>query len=277
MSQQIELNYNPPRIPTVPMTPLPQTCMGVLEHTGLPYAEPMNVTDIPPDFGWMTSIQTYEGSFTYSKEDVVSKVIWHSNPLTPGIVDPYYLHDLNPTWPQIPFAASKWWNGTISYKFVAIKPPRVAGKLILRFWYIRPRSLLNEQSSSDPDSLMRGIAKEWDLAQTNIFEFDITALNPIQARPTWLPIINPKISGFKNGAQQSFSWAITSMGYLTMQAAQRLQVGSIFPDSIRIFVFRTFKNAQFYTPTDMRSRLNHCLGVPRNLPVHEMPSSYRTS
>lgn len=275
MSQQINFQFNPPRLPTVPMTPLPQTCMGVLEHSGLPYADQANVTDIPPDFGWMSSIQTYEGSFVYDKtKDKIGDVLTYFNPLTPGIGSNSYLHDIAPVWPHIPFAASKWWNGLVSYKFVAIKPPRVAGKLIVRFWYTRPDQLIDRKQ--DPDPTMRGIAKEWDLAQTNIFEFDISALNPVQARPTWLPFIDANISGFNNGADQSFSWAISSMGFITVQSAQRLQPGSIFPDTIRIFMFRVFKNANFYTPTDMRSRLYSCLTVPRNKPLIEMTARFRS-
>lgn len=263
MSQEQLINA-PPRIPSVPQVPLPQTNYGVLEHSGLPFSEPENITDVPPDFGWMSEIQTYMKLITMDKNQDVGVELAQMSVNAPNLNIETKLSQMIPVWQHIPMSCAKWFNATFSFKFIAIKPPRVTGKILLRYSFLSPRS--TDSSDFDAfadDHLKRGICKEWDLGASNEFEFDITALCPIQARPTFLPerafVGGPGISPY---AAQQFSYSIISLGTLKLEVAQRLQPGGIFPDSIRIMMFRVLKGASYYTPTDPRSFMPHILGRP---------------
>lgn len=252
-----ELSYAPPRYLTVPIQPLPQTNLGILEHSGIPLGEQEVITDIPPDLSWMAEIQLFQTSFVYSVSDMPGKNLWSTNAhtLDDSALTPNNIKDGIP-WNLIPFLGSKWWDGQVSFKFIAIKPPRCTGKIMVRYSF-------DPQFDPDNDPEKRGIAQEWDLGQSGEFEFDITAVNPVRARPTWLPRITEN-DYTPAGQKEAFaiqrmpipSW---HMGSLVMEAAQRYQPGSIFPDSTRILVFKVYKNANFYLPTDFRGAMPHIL------------------
>jgi len=261
MSTEQMIVNNPPRLPTVPVTPLPQTVSGVLESSGLPNSDGPSISDIPPDFGWMSEMQTYFGTFNYDiNSDMRSPLINFSvNGAKLGTktdLGKELPSDNTQVWQSVPFLCSKWWSGSISFRFIALKPPRTPGKLIFRY------SFLPKIGSSDPsttfmnDSNYRGIAKEWDLSQSNIFEFDVTGMNPLNVRPTWLPDVTYRLDpggvGSQYHAVQVTNPALYLMGRIQVEPAIPYQPGSLYPDSIRILVFRSFKNSQFYTPTDPR-------------------------
>lgn len=263
MSQITQIN-NPPRYPTQPMAPLPQTVMGVLEHSGLPMSEPEQVTDIPPDFSWMSMMQYYTGMFEMKNTDAPGSQLYkfhvnllHDNGI-PGF-DPESYGNLDSLdfvpWTIAPSMFSRWFNGTVAVKLIAIKPPRVTGKILIRFAW-NPK-----QDWDEADAKRRDIAKEWDLGETGECEFDIPAMNPIRARPTWLPRItssdlaaNSDDGSYVSQVMPYPSWY---MGQVRIEVATRLQPGSIFPDRIRILVFRSLKNAIYYQPTDPRSTGPH--------------------
>lgn len=262
MSQAEQLNFAPPRIPCISAVPTPQTCYGTLEHSGLPYADQSLITDIPPDLSWMSGYLIFQGSFEMSKNQAPGTAIYDLSPLGKNATD--YIFDQIPQWPLIPFTGSKYWNGAVTLRFLAIKPPRVTGKLVLRYQF----PVVSDYVSGDKQ--MRGITKEWDLGQSNVCDFDITALNPANARPTWIPMTRDRIGagtddhlkGLYNTIRLSpirCTAAQTAFGWVWIEVAQRLQPGGIFPDQIRILVFRGFKNATFYTPTDFRGAMPNVL------------------
>lgn len=264
MSTQETFNFNPPRLVNVPLQPLPQTVCCTLEHSGVPMSAPENVTDIPPDFSWMTEMQLYDHVFEYKVADQPPKTE----------LDSFNVHNWRhyssgspenmpfSPWTLLPFYGSKWWNGTVSFKFIAIKPPRVTGKILIRYSF-------DPYDDFSKDTRYRSIAKEWDLGQSAECEFDVQATNTILARPTWLPVTNASTTD--NGAflAQKIPLQEWHFGTIKIEAAQRLQVGSIFPDSIRILVFRVYKNCQFYQPTDFRGNAPHflMLGTEVNPPT----------
>lgn len=254
MSTQQMLSFNPPRLVNVPQQPPPQTVSMTLEHSGVPVDEPLLVTDIPPDFQWMAQLQRYHTSFVVSKNKNPKDPLWRDNVHTmieTSDGDPY---KIIPSWNVLPMVTSRWWNGIVSYKLIAIKPPRVTGKLLIRYSF-------DPHDDFSGDSVRRGICKEWDLGQSSECEFDVVATNTIRARPTWLPLIR---SGNVTGAywlDQYLPYQTWHYGSLMIELAQRIQVGSIFPDSIRILVFKCFKNAEFYLPTDARGDSPHFLAT----------------
>lgn len=259
---EIQQMFNPPRMPSVPQAPLPQTTSGVLEHSGLPYSDSELVTDVPPDFGWMCELQAFVGIFSYSKNDEVGSELKQFSVNAPDFLSDTKMYESVPIWQHIPFTCSKWFNATIGFKFEAVCPPRVTGKLLIRYDFLL-ETHHKYGPNFDKDKLKRGICKEWDIGQSNIFEFDVTALCPIQARPTWIPersfAAGSAVSPY---APQMIHPSITHFGCIRIEVAQYLQPGSIFPDSIRILMFRSIKNANFYTPTDPRSGMSHVLTRP---------------
>lgn len=262
----------PPRGILVPNLPQPQTNLGTLEHTGMPMSEPEMITDIPPDFGWMSEIQTFMRVFKFAKENEIGSLLVSFSGLAADLETTMRLNEMTMTWQHVPMACAKWFNAQVSFKFIAIKPPRVTGKLIVRYSFLPDINSIPTKNFSD-DSLFRGICKEWDLGQSNEFEFDLVALNPLQARPTYLPErIHPAGAGTSPYACQQLSWILATYGSVHVEVAQLLQPGGIFPDSIRIMVFRVIKNASYYVPTDPRSTMDHIMGraqavIPRLPPI----------
>jgi hypothetical protein len=262
MSQVETLTFNPPRYATAPTQPLPQTCLGTVEHSGLSFSDPLNVTDIPPDFGWMTQFQHYLGTFEYSSTTPLRKTVWKAAVM--GDNELVKIRDVNHPWVHLPFTTSKWWNGIPSFKFIAIKPPRTTGKLLVRYHFTQRSEVFQDDIPENfPDTLRRGVSKEWDLGQSNIFEFDISNLNTVQAKMTWIPNTAPYSvdADITPYASQLPIYTAYGMGMITVEPAQKYQPGGIFPDSVRIQVFRVFKNANFYIPTDPRSNQLHTLGT----------------
>lgn len=247
-------SFNPPRIAEVPMQPLPQTVCATLEHSGVPYADQINVTDIPPDFSWMNLMQVYRHSFPYTSSDQPGTELTSFNVHT--LVEqpsgnPDYL-EFTP-WTVFPHFASRWWNGIIGFKFLAIKPPRVTGKILIRYSF-------DPTADFAGDEKRRGISKEWDLGESSECEFDVVAPNTIHARQTWLPHTKEiHVDGKYAFLSQDVPIQQWHFGTIRVEAAQRLQPGSIFPDRIRILIFQVFKQADFYLPTDIRGNEPHFL------------------
>lgn len=258
MSAQQMIVNNPPRYAEVPVQPLPQTVCTTLEHSGLPMSQPELITDIPPDFRWMTEMQLYDHYF-----------VWNSSHL-PGVsLNKFSVQNWQNTgagradslayipWTLMPFFGCKWWNGTISFRLMAIKPPRCTGKLLIRYSF-DPEGI--PDGADDHDRKRRGVVKEWDLGQSEICDFDIVATNTIEARPTWIP--SAYVDQTEAGAPELFvsqnlplqEW---HYGWIKIECAQIFNPGGIFPDSVRILVFRVYKNSQFYMPTDFRGSMAH--------------------
>lgn len=246
--------FNPPRILNEPTQPLPQTVCITLEHSGVPTSKMQAITDIPPDFSWMANLQLYKGSFTVKTTDMPKTRLYKTgvhnhkeDPNLTGVPTPI-------VWNYIPLLASKWWTGKVSYKLIAIKPPRVTGKLLIRFSFDPYYDIQNE------DALRRCVCKEWDLGTSSECEFDVEGVSPIGAHPTWLneaKYISPQDNPL--WAESLLPVAIWSYGFFQVEVAQRIQPGGIFPDQFRVLVFMSYKNSQFYQPTDMRGKLPHML------------------
>lgn len=262
MSEQQQNLFSPPRNVTVPNVPNPQTNEGTLEHTGIPLTPALNITDVPPDFGWMCQQWKYHTNFQVkavgSTGNKIGDIVYTTRVV---MSDDDIDYDLA-QWYDIPFACAKWWNGKISYRFTIIKPPRVPGKLLVKFRQdaFNKRDVATDNNISNdhlpPDFKYRSIVKEWDLAQSNQFEFDITGSTPIEARPTHLAPKKPKVNLGNNNyaiAEYITPWTTYEMGRITVEIAQGIIPGSIFPDTYDIIVEKSLKDAIFYTPTDPRT------------------------
>jgi len=259
MSNQIQSMNNPPRNPTIPNVPNPQTNEGTLEYTGLPIEPMQNIMDIPPDFSWMSAYWKFHTTFPVTVNNPVGTLLY-----TTRVVMSDENIDYNVAqWHDIPFFCSKWWNGKITYRFTSVKPPRVSGKLLIKF----RQDAFNKRGNGNTitngnlpaDSKYRSVVKEWDLAESSQFEFDITASTPIRARPTHMATVKPP-NDFDNDAGDYViadyitPWTTYEMGRITVEVAQTVMPGGIFPDTYDIIVEKALKDATFYTPTDPRTQ-----------------------
>lgn len=242
----------PPRVLSVPQTPVPQTCFGVLNELGMPTdIEP--IQDIAPELNWMAMCELFVGSFEMDSNKTPGTNLFHMTPTKHYNANPR-LSPLGTTgWHHIPFAYSKWWNGVPVIRLMAIKPAHVTGKILI---YHSP-DITKVTPTADPaarDHYLRGIKMEWDLGLSSEFVFEVPAFNVIPARPTWIPrnIVTPTAL-----ASRKCFWNMPiptySFGNLIFQVAESLQPGNIYPGSIRILVFSSFRNAQFFVPTDARN------------------------
>lgn len=269
---ETDVKQAPPRVLSVPQTPVPQTCFGVLNQTGSP-PESRQIMDFPPDFSWMTSMEIYLDTFRFPRSSTVAsqprKELWKTQVIDYSVGNALTvdgraeIQNGLKTWHMIPFTTSRWWNGTVKYRFMAIKPPRVTGKILIS--YFPDGATANHLNGiGSNDLLRRSIKKEWDLGQSSDCEFEISAFNVIEARPTWVPRVSYYDMAQYSGASvksQFCSWGLPipsyNLGALLVEEAQELQPGSIFPDSIRILVFISFQNCNFWTQCDPRSNRTH--------------------
>lgn len=266
MSEQQTIQKDPPQIPGIPQVPIPQTNEGTLEHTGLPIQRFELITDIPPDYSWMVSQWKYVDQFTISsteaKKSDIGDVVFQT--LVIGNTGQYTDKYFSNNWLALPFRSSYWWNGILSYRFTAIKPPRVTGKLLVRFrqdaFQKLGTNIDTKYPSSTPqdnvsDKLYRSILKEWDLSQSSQFEFDITSSLPIRARPTRFAsrYINTGAESWTETSQGFDPWTEVEMGRIVVEIAQHISPGGIFPDSYTILVEKSIKSPQFYSSNDLRS------------------------
>lgn len=248
----------PPRDPVVTNVPETQTNMGTLEHTGLPIEPIWQITDIPPDFKWMSEQWKFHTTFTVKTTQLPGEIIYTTRAVQSDAAKSTTLAQ----WHDIPFACSKWWNGKISYRFTIIKPPRVVGKLLVRYrqdcfneW--GPLTEPPKEWSKVKDTKMRTILKEWDLGQSSQFEFDIVGSNPIRARPTHLfdekPQLDTPTVNLNDVAPYRTPWITFEMGRISVEIAQTIAPGGIFPDTYQVIVEKALKDCQFMTPTDPRT------------------------
>lgn len=266
MSEQQTLQKDPPQLPGIPQVPIPQTNEGTLEHTGLPVQRFELITDIPPDYSWMVSqwkyVDKFEISATEPNISSVGDMVYQT--LVIGNTGQYKDKSFLNNWLALPFRASYWWNGVVSYRFTAIKPPRVTGKLLIRF---RQDAFQKLGTGIDPiypsatsennisDKLYRSILKEWDLSQSSQFEFDISSALPIRARPThYANRYTPSGGQSWTAVAQTFDpWTEMEMGRIVVEIAQHVSPGGIFPDTYTILVEKSIKMPQFYATTDLRA------------------------
>lgn len=254
------MNFNPPRTENTPIAPLPQTVSAVLEHSGLPTSALEMITDIPPDFSWMSEYQLYKGSFEMHVTDDPKSVLYstnvgsHVNSYKTGIIEDVYIIP----WNYLPFLSSRWWTGEVSYKFIAIKGKPIVGKILIRYAF-------DASYDFDTDNQRRNISVEWDLAESSEISFDVNSVFPAQQRPTWIPKVDYKdaVLGVV-WAPQKLPYPQWYMGRIQVEVAQKLTPGSLYPDNIRILVFMVYKNTSFYLPTDMRGNSAHILALPED-------------
>lgn len=249
--------HNPVRNYGFPQNPVPQTNTGLLEHSSIPFEPQEQITDIPPAFGWMVSQYKYIGSLTLTISNKVGDKIGD----LPVLAHPKSFEEQYslPNWFKLPFASSIWWSGNVSYRFTIIKPPRVVGKLLIRYRQDEFGDI-NDQGQSttfSSDATYRSILKEWDLAESNQFEFDVASVLPIRARPTTLDFAQTSSSNTITYTDNCYAtgqtpWLLVHMGGIRIEVAQMLSAGNLFPDSYTILVEKAFKNVQFMTPTDSK-------------------------
>jgi len=258
------VNTVPPRAFTNPAVPTPVTNMGTLADYGA-VSDHEPVCDIPPDFSWMTGLEVFRESFVFSVDSPLEKEIYRIVPfakVAAGTNSP--IQQLYADWHYVPFLTSKWWSGKVRLRFMAIKPPRVTGKLLIRW-----TPDLSDFSDSLGDGLRRRIKYEWDLGTSNEYTVEISGYNITRLRPTWLSralliFQNPTFPYQSCG--QYFPIMQYSVGGLDIIPAQSLQPGSLFPDSIRVLVFQSWVDCDFHTSTDIRGSIPHFFSQGSVLP-----------
>lgn len=259
-----ELSTVPPRAETVPQTPTPQTNMGVVSDFGA-LSDVENITDVVPDYSWMSSMEIYKEAFRWSVNDAPGKLLIKIFPTSKldsanESRNIQLLSLLPADWHFIPFTSSRWWSGYPVVRLMAIKPPRVTGKLLIS-WYPD----LHWLDESPDDTIKRSIKYEWDLGESSEYSLMLSGYNITRLRPTWLNIFYGNSSAVNPNLRDSMSQAPPLMqctfGYLQVEVQNPLQPGSIYPDSIRILIFQSFSNTTFTTSTDLRGSRPHMFGV----------------
>lgn len=261
----------PPRAPTISMQPTPMTNQGVLSDFGV-LSDPVQIGDVQPDFGWMAGYEIFQSSFVYSKDSQLYSILStifpyfknHArNKIPSDLSNLINVSYLRADWHYLPFLCSRWWTGAVSLRFMAIKPELVTGKLLIT-WRPDVAEMVQEDHK---DALHRRIKYEWDLGTSNEYSLDITGYNVTALRPTWLFGTRAMSDGQIGSQPPLMSY---TAGVVTVEVAQLLQPGSLYPDSIRILVFQSFKNCSFHTSTDARGNGDHMFCVRGSPYINEL-------
>jgi len=249
------VNTVPPRAFTNPAIPTPVTNMGTLADYGA-ISDHEPICDIPPDFSWMAGIEVFRESFSFSVDSPLEKEIYRIVPFSKLPAGKRQnIQFLKADWHFIPFLTSRWWSGKVRLRFMALKPPRVTGKLLIRW-----TPDLSDFSTSLGDGLRRRIKYEWDLGTSNEYTVEISGYNITRLRPTWISrasLIYQDPQRKYQSCGQDYPIMQYSVGGLDIIPAQSLQPGSLFPDSIRILVFQSWVDCDFHTSTDIRGSIGH--------------------
>lgn len=252
MTDQEQFAPVPPRTVTLAQQPQPQTVFGILNDSGFP-SDIRNISDLPPDFGWMSAIEEYVSNFP-----VKSSYVGDLTTIYP--YDKYQdQHDPGNargelSWHWIPFSCSRWWTGCVRLRFIAIKAPRVPCKIL--FTYVP--DLIGE--GAEPKKRLPKI--EWDVGMHNNFVLDLIPANITGPRPTWITWTKPKHLEYDNKQFYTTTHlaphrSMICPGKLKVETASASVPGGIFPDTFHVLVFQSFPDAQFYQRTDPRSSKDH--------------------
>lgn len=234
----------PPNNVNEPQVPQPQVNFGTLHHTGDQLPDLESCGDIQPSYSWIPKMFQYVDEFRISVNDEVNKQLYYN--YFPALNPP---HKTQLHWLYFPFYASKWYSGTVTVRMTAIKPQRVTGKILVKFF---PQKLL-KAGSFPSDKLHRSVAKEWDLSQSPVLEFDITGFQPLKIRPSIVSTGNKSTDdGYSLPVSVQTPPHTFRMGAMQVLLAQHIAPGGIFPDSFRVIVEMSMKNSSFYGPIDPR-------------------------
>lgn len=230
------MNVTPVRQPVFANSvPIPQTTTGTLEHTGIAFDDE-NITDIQPDFGWMSEMPFLRTSFTWPPSGVSGQHIpLNSFKRTPDSSSNSY------PWLAVPMSLHKYFNGEVFLRFTAVKPSRTPGKILITYY---PDGV--DRTNSQINTLKaRFVKKEWDLAQSNTIELTIPGFNPNRMRPT-----GDRGRFATGGVEFRPPFYAISFGSVVLTTAIPYAPGSVFPDKFTIFVEMALQKAEFATPCD---------------------------
>lgn len=234
------MNNTPVRQPVFANTvPIPQTTTGTLEHTGVAYDEEP-ITDIPPDFGWMSEMPFLRSIIRWPKPEPGAYTILRLNKFVSTVES----NGNSFPWLAIPMSYHKYFNGEVFLRFIAVKPSRTPGKILVTYHPDGRAMLPSEINAVNA----RVIKKEWDLAQTNTFELTIPGFNPNRMRHTGDRRRDPP-TGWTGVSLQGPSTA-RHFGSVELSVAIPYAPGSIFPDEFSIIIEMALQKAEYATPCD---------------------------
>lgn len=225
--------------------PSPLTMTGTLDALGM--AGPLvPLPGFKPDLEWFFSRPRLVTTITVSTGTPVGTPFYTFYPFK--VLSSFPLAH----WQDLFLSMSKFWNGSIVWRFAMVKPPRVVGRLMLKY---RPEAVLD--AAANPEPSCRDIVKEWDLSASDFVEMEFNGFNAVDWRP--VRVSNLSQSGDSNVQNfQTLRLGVRTPlhqhfgGTCFLQVVQALQPGSIFPDSYTILVEVFMKNMQLAERADFR-------------------------
>lgn len=220
----------------IPQVPPPQTVSGCLEQEGIPF-NPIPLSSVALTKELCSSFWRHVATKPVSTQQGVGETLHVAKPFVIGGLR-------NPHLFQLPFQTSIYWKGSVTWRFWAIKPDRVVGKIAFAY---HP-----ETDSATLDTARREPYAEWDLSESDYFDITFQGYNNIFWRPV-VPQLNTEVD--KVGYQR---YAVHTPAYQyragTFQAyiSAPIQVGNVFPQDFKILIFARFDNPQTATITDFR-------------------------
>lgn len=232
-------NVTPVRQPVFAnIVPIPQTTTGTLEHTGTAY-DTENITDIPPDFSWMSEMPFYRSQieWPYSSDQGIIINLNKFKSTADSASNSF-------PWLAVPMSLHRYFNGEFFIRMTAVKPSRTPGKILVT--YVPNGKVMSKEAINLVKA--RVVKKEWDLAQSNTFELTIPGFNPSRMRVTSDRRRDPP-TGHDGVSLQGPSCA-RDYGAIILTDAIPYAPGSIFPDKFTIFFEYALQRAEFATPCD---------------------------
>nr|QRW42878.1 hypothetical protein 2 [Nuksystermes virus] len=225
----------PPETTKTPQMPPPQTVTGVVEQEGQDIAPLKLVPEfVEPQADFWCWVLTRDLTLT-SNGSITSFSFDFSSDLMARY------------WPTFLMSSSKWCNFVPLFRFWIVKPPRVVGRIHLRY---RP---LDTMDGAAYDVPLRDINYEWDLAKSDYIDVPMTSFGTsMNMRPTFIQRTPKPDETTWNTAcivPPPINW---EFGRIYLNVAQPMKAGSVFPDTYTVIVLVKFMNIEMFEIGDFR-------------------------
>lgn len=232
----------------VPVVPPPQTVEGCLASALVPLIS----SKVKPPFSVPNLLAMLNRLYYFPKLDFVVT----TDTVVNVLIAEWDLYDTVTTGESTifrPYRFTSWHaafiNNDVVLTLYAIKPPLVTGRLGI---FYMP---LYNKEARNVDGVQRTPLVEWDLSATNSISVTLPGILASETRANGETVLRQEYKTYPVGdyhAMTEFPFSHTSLfesnyGRIAIYLLNSIQIGSLYPNRLRIISFISFKNTRFYS------------------------------
>lgn len=245
---------SPPDTKGQPQNPPPQTVEGTLQHEGMQMTLSTPLSGGFLDIQQIASLWRLTAVKTLSVNDNVGEHIFTwKTAFESG--ESTWMNFMS-HWRSLAHLCFDFTSYNIEWRLWCVKPQRAVGKYYIRW---APFAFVGN-TTTGTGVFGSGLASgrsplvEWDLARTDYIDFVTPKLKRYARTATRVTAMG--------GGDYALHDELENRGYCTLQCANPIKVGSIFPDTYDVFIFSRLVNYELSGPSDFRIQ-SLSEGLPR--------------